>query len=455
LPDNLFFMQSRLLPFFDPSKADFSVPRLAEATTPVRSLFGGDAVWSLSGLEKRPRVPFEPLCSVQGQAFEQAGPPEYVVGDPRKMRVAIVTCGGLCPGLNDVIRGLTMVSIYQFHVKEVLGVRYGYPGLAKGDFVTLTADKVDGIQNIGGTVLGSARGMDDLSAMIHHLEERHIDILFCVGGDGTLRGASALAAKVREKGLKIAIVGVPKTIDNDIPFVARSFGFETAVQAAREVLRCAHAESKGAPNGIGLVRLMGRSAGFVCASATLSSGDVNFCLVPEDHFHMGGFLATLERRMDKRGHAVIAVAEGLGTQVMPSQGKDPSGNEKMGDIGPFMKKAIEEHFRTAKKEVNVKYFDPSYSVRSVPANSQDSIFCWNLSRQAVYGAMAGLTEFCVGYWHGYFTLVPLGMLHGLHKSLDLSSQLWMSVLSITGQPSDWHAASLPLPEESAPETPVR
>ncbi|HNX05887.1 MAG TPA: ATP-dependent 6-phosphofructokinase, partial [Opitutales bacterium] len=360
----------------------------------------------------------------------------------------IVTCGGLCPGLNDVIRGLTMVSIYQFHVKEVLGIRFGYPGLAKGDFVTLTADRVDGIQSIGGTVLGAARGMDDIDAMIHHLEERQINILFCVGGDGTLRGASAIAARIREKGLKISIVGVPKTIDNDIPFVARSFGFDTAVEEAREVLRCAHVESKGAPNGIGLVRLMGRSAGFVCASATLSSGDVNYCLVPEDHFHMGGFLATLEKRMDRRGHAVIAVAEGLASQVISSQGKDPSGNDRMGDIGPFMKSAIESHFKAAKKVVNVKYFDPSYSVRSIPADSEDSIFCWNLSRQAVYGAMAGLTEFCVGYWHAYYTYVPLKLMHGLHKCLNLHSELWMSVLSTTGQPSDWRAAALP---SAAPE----
>jgi 6-phosphofructokinase 1 len=430
-------MQSMLSPAFDPSKATFEVPRIAEPTTPIRSLFGDEPVWSLSAFEKRERVPFDPLNPVQGQSFEQAGAPENIVCDSRNMRVAIVTCGGLCPGLNDVIRGLTMVAIYQFHVKEVLGVRYGYPGLAKGDFVTLTADKVDGIQNMGGTILGSARGMGEIDAMIYHLEERLINVLFCVGGDGTLRGASVLADRIRQKGLKISIVGIPKTIDNDIPFIARSFGFDTAVQAAREVLLCAHAESKGAPGGIGLVRLMGRSAGFVCASATLSSGDVNFCLVPEDSFHMGGFLTALEKRMDKRGHAVIAVAEGLASQVMPSLGKDPSGNDKMGDIGPFMKQAIEGHFKAAKKDINVKYFDPSYSVRSIPANSEDSIFCWNLSRQAVYGAMAGLTEFCVGYWHGYFTYIPLKLMHGLHKSLDMRSQLWLSVLSITGQPSDW------------------
>jgi 6-phosphofructokinase 1 len=433
-------MQSMLSPEFNPASADFGVPRFAEATVPVRSLLSDDPIWSDGGKASLPRVPFDPLSPVEGQSFEQASAPVNIVGDPRQMRVAIVTCGGLCPGLNDVIRGLTMVAIYQFHVKEVLGIRFGYPGLAKGDFVTLTADKVDGIQNMGGTILGSARGMDDIDAMIYHLEERRINILFCVGGDGTLRGASAIAARIKEKGLKIAIVGIPKTIDNDIPFVARSFGFDTAVQAAREVLLCAHAESKGSPNGIGLVRLMGRSAGFVCASATLSSGDVNFCVVPEDNFHMTGFLTALEKRILRRGHAVLAVAEGVARQVMPSQGKDPSGNEKMGDIGPFMKQAIEAHFKAKQETINVKYFDPSYSVRSIPANSEDSIFCWNLSRHAVYGAMSGRTEFCVGYWHGYFTYIPLQLMHGLHKSLDLNSELWRSVLSITGQPSDWRKA---------------
>jgi len=428
-------MLSRLEPAFDPSKVSFEVPRIAEATVCMRELFPDDPIADQVDECSSLRVPYDPLNPVPGQSFMQACAPQMLMGDTSKMRVAIVTCGGLCPGLNDVIRGITLVSIFHFHVKEVLGVRYGYPGLERGEFVTLTADKVDGVQNIGGTVLGSARGIGDLDAMVDHLVERKIDVLYCVGGDGTLRGASALSARIRERGYKISIVGVPKTIDNDIPFVSRSFGFATAVEEARKVLGCAHVESKGNPGGIGLVRLMGRRAGFVCASATLASGDVNFCLIPEADFDLQAFLHTLENRMDKRGHAVIAVAEGLAGKVVDSTGKDASGNEKMGDVGPFLKGAIEAHFKKASKMVSIKYFDPSYSVRSVPANSDDSIFCWNLSRQAVYGAMAGYTEFCVGFWHGYSTYVPLQMMHGLRKSMALNSDLWLSVLSITGQPS--------------------
>ncbi|MBN1403450.1 MAG: ATP-dependent 6-phosphofructokinase [Opitutales bacterium] len=433
-------MQSCLQPSFDPSKVSFEVPRIAEATIPVRSLFPDDPIWEHVDSSLSLPVPFDPLNPVPGQAFTQAVPPQKLMADPRNMRVAVVTCGGLCPGLNDVIRGITLVSIYHFHVKEVLGIRCGYPGLEKGQFVTLTADMVDGVQNMGGTILGSARGIGDLDTMIDNLVAKQIDILFCVGGDGTLRGASALSARMRERGLKISVVGVPKTIDNDIPFVSRSFGFTTAVEEAREILRCAHVESKGNPNGIGLVRLMGRSAGFVCASATLASGDVNFCLVQEADFDLKAFLVSLEKRMDKRGHAVIALAEGLASKVMEPSGFDPSGNPKYGDVGPNLKARIEEHFKSVSKQVSVKYFDPSYSVRSVPANSEDSIFCWNLSRQAVYGAMAGYTEFCVGHWHGYFTFVPIKMMHGLRKSMALNSELWLSVLSITGQPPSFTPA---------------
>jgi 6-phosphofructokinase 1 len=435
-------MQSRLFPSFDPSSASFDVPRIADASVPVSTLFPDDPIWERASFDEEGRVPFNPLNPVKGQDFMLASMPENVMRDPRQMKVAIVTCGGLCPGLNDVVRGLTLVCVYHFHVKAVLGVRYGYPGLEKGDFVELNADKVDGLHYLGGTALGSARGVGDIDAMVDQLVARQIDILFCVGGDGTLRGASAISARIRERGLKISIVGVPKTIDNDIPFVARSFGFATAVEEARKVLLCAHVESKGAPNGIGLVRLMGRSAGFVCASATLASGDVNFCLVPEDDFDLGRFLCALEERIDKRGHAVVAVAEGLATKIAQTGSTDASGNEKLADIGPFLKNAIEARFKAASKMVNVKYFDPSYTVRSVPANSEDSIFCWNLSRQAVFGAMAGLTEFCVGYWHGYFTYVPLRMMHGLRKTMSLESELWLSVLSITGQ-AQWLGACKP------------
>ncbi len=430
-------MHSQLNPSFDAATASFEVPRIAPAAVDIHSVFPSDEIWEGMRLEEPLRVPYDPLSPQAGQSFIQAGPPARLMHDPRDMRVAIVTCGGLCPGLNDVVRGVTLVCTHQFQVKEVLGVRYGYPGIEDGRFVPLDHDKVDNLHYLGGTVLGSARGVGSIEAMVDRLVSWRINMLFCVGGDGTLRGAAALARCVRERGLPISIIGIPKTIDNDIPFVQRSFGVASAVEEARRVLSCAHVEAKGAPYGIGLVKLMGRHAGYVCANATLASGDVNYCLIPEDSFDMAGFLQHLERRMDRREHAVIAVAEGLASQIMPSQGKDASGNDKFGDVGPFLKNAIEEHYRRVRKTINVKYFDPSYSVRSVPANSDDSIFCWNLSRQAVYGAMAGYTEFCVGYWHGYFTYVPLALMHERRKTLSLRSELWHSVLSITGQPRDW------------------
>jgi len=375
--------------------------------------------------------------------FEKAGARERIFFDPAKTRAAVVTCGGLCPGLNNVIRSIYLELAMNYGVPEVLGIRYGYEGLnpAVGlPPVRLTMEMVDTIHEEGGTILGSSRGDQDPAVMVDFLVEQGIDMLFCVGGDGTQRGAHALYEEVTRRGLPIAVVGVPKTIDNDIAYCEQSFGLMTAVEQADAVLRAAHMEARGARNGIGLVKVMGRDAGFIATGATLASQEVNFVLIPEVPFALdgpGGFLAALERRILDRQHALIVVAEGAGQDLFDAKPQecDASGNPRHRDIGPFLQKRILNHFRARGVPVTIKYIDPSYTIRSVPANCEDSILCDQFARRAVHAAMAGKTDVLVCTCHRTFIHVPIPMAVARKRHVDPEGELWTVVLSATGQPA--------------------
>ena len=387
------------------------------------------------------RVTFNDAIPISDESFEKAGASSRIFFNPSEIRAAIVTCGGICPGLNDVIRGVVMDLHYLYGVENILGIRYGYAGLGSEAPVpprTLTPDDVSSIHDLGGTMLGSSRGCPDVSEMVDTLERDKIDILFCIGGDGTLRGAHDIAEECLNRNLMKAVVGIPKTIDNDVTYVFRSFGFQTAVEKAKESLGCAHVEAKSALNGIGLVKLMGRDAGFIAAEATKASGDVNFCLVPEANFPLDGLIDALEVRMLERGHALIAVAEGAGMHLIGESGeKDASGNPLHKDIGVFLKSEIKKRLSERGLQPAVKYIDPSYIIRSVPANGYDSIFCADLARVAVHAAMSGRTDMLVGYWHGQFTNVPLTAIHGKKKRINVNGEMWHKVLATTGQPPEW------------------
>jgi len=276
--------------------------------------------------------------------------------------------------------------------------------------------------------------------MVNTLLREEIRILFVIGGDGTLRGAQAISDEIERRALRISIIGVPKTIDNDINLVSRTFGFETAVSKAVESLRCAHVEAKAAPNGIGIVKLMGRHSGFVTASACLAQPDVNFCLIPEVPFHLEGdqgFLKVLERRVSARGHALIVVAEGAGQELFDQEklGLDASGNQRLGDIGLLLKERISARFAGSKwGDVNIKYIDPSYIIRSVPATPNDGIFCVFLGQHAAHAGMAGKTQMLVASWHESFIHLPLSSATASRKKIDPMGILWSSVLESTGQP---------------------
>jgi len=373
--------------------------------------------------------------------FEKAGARERIFFDPPKTRAAVVTCGGLCPGLNNVIRSAFLELKVNYGVAEVLGIRYGYQGLdpvAGEPPVALTLEMVDSIHEEGGTILGSSRGQRDVGAMVDFLKDRKIDILFCIGGDGTQRGAHEIYEEITRRGLPIAVVGIPKTIDNDIPFCEQSFGFVTAIEQVESVLRCAHMEARGALNGIGLVKVMGRDAGFIAAVATLASQEVNFTLIPEVPFALDGprgFLAALKQRILKRHHALIVVAEGAGQDLLAGgpAGRDPSGNVLHRDIGVFLKERILDYFAAENVPISLKYIDPSYIIRSVPANCEDDILCDQLARRAVHAGMAGKTDVLVCTWHRTFMQVPIAMIRSEKRRIDPGRELWTLVLGATGQ----------------------
>lgn len=370
--------------------------------------------------------------------FEMAGPREKIYFDPSKLKCGIVTCGGLCPGVNDVIRAIVLGLFYHYGVETVFGFRYGYEGLTyrHGDVpLELNPDIVGDIHKKGGTILSSSRGPQDISEMVDTLERMNVRVLFTIGGDGTLRGAQAIAEEIAQRNLKIGVVGIPKTIDNDISFVEQSFGFETAVSASRTAVYSAHTEAIGARNGVGLVKLMGRDSGFIAAYATLANNDVNFCLVPEVRFTPEVFLDALKDRLERRGHAVIVAGEGAGQDLMEARQEcDASGNIRFGDIGVFITDQIKSYFNEAGIEVNLKYIDPSYTIRSMPANPKDSAFCLLLGHNAVHAAMTGRTNMLVGNWKGAFTHVPIEHAVSKRKQINPIGRFWSNVLSCTGQP---------------------
>jgi len=386
---------------------------------------------------------FEKLKSLDDiKYFELAGPREKLFFNPKEVTVGIVTCGGLCPGLNDVIRALTFCALESYGVKRVLGFKYGYEGLVAKYYhypIELTTDNTDEIHEKGGTILKSSRGSQDTKDIIDTLVHYGVNILFTIGGDGTQRGARDIVEGVKARNLPISVVGIPKTIDNDISLIQCSFGFETAVEATWDIITNAHSEAKAYRNGVGLVRLMGRESGWIAASSALANSNVNFCLVPEVPFDLhgpNGFLAQLFNRLKKKDHAVVVVAEGAGQSLFDDKkGQDKSGNKKLNDIGLLLQDEIKAYFKAESTEVNVKYFDPSYTIRSRPGNANDSMYCLRLGSNAVHAAMAGKTNMILGLHHDRLVHLPISLI-GARKTIDPQSWFWQTVLQATHQPAN-------------------
>ncbi len=372
-------------------------------------------------------------------SLEPGGPREYLFFDPARIRVGIVTCGGLCPGLNNVIRGLVLGLSESYGVTDIVGFRNGYQGLVGGaEPVPLTADLVAGIHNRGGTILGTSRGHQDSAEVVTTLARLGVSVLFVIGGDGTLRGAQEIADEAAARGVVLSVIGVPKTIDNDVPYIDHSFGFQTAFARAAESIRAAHTEASSTPDGVGLVKLMGRHSGFIACYAALANHDTDCVLIPEVPVGLDGpdgFLAWLRQRVRRRGHAVIVVAEGAGQDLSThAAARDASGNLRLADVGALLRDRIVGDFAAAEMPLSLRYVDPGYAIRSVPANAYDAVFCLRLAQAAVHAALAGRTAMVVGRWHGRFVHLPISLATGSRNRVDPDGDLWMSVLESTGQP---------------------
>ncbi|KAK2952091.1 pyrophosphate:fructose 6-phosphate phosphotransferase [Blattamonas nauphoetae] len=423
--------QTPILPKLNPT--DFQIPTLGECTfptPPTRSEI----------ISENERILYQSRFSDPSKlnpslAFEVAGLRDHMFFDPHDINVGIVTCGGLCPGLNDVIRAITYSSL-GYGVKKVYGFKFGYRGLSRQgrSYILLDTKNVNTIHYIGGSFLGSSRGPVPPEEMIETLKLLKISVLFTIGGDGTQRGAKFLQDKITEMGEKISVIGIPKTIDNDILYVDKTFGFDTAVEKAREAIICAHVEAKSAPHGLSIVKLMGRDSGFISAKATLASGDVNICLIPEEPFTLEALFKAVESRLLRQNHCVIVVAEGAGAELMAKiqpPVKDASGNLKGGDIGVFLKEQIQAHFKKLDMECTTRYIDPSYTIRACQPNASDAAFCEELGNKAVNSALSGKTGCIVGFWNQQFTLVPFSLITRGRKMVQLDEHMWCTVKAMT------------------------
>ncbi|HOD97175.1 MAG TPA: ATP-dependent 6-phosphofructokinase [Syntrophales bacterium] len=427
------------------SDLNFEIPALGSATIPSpitvsyftpddrRIIYDND----LRHLSSHPWDLQPPL------SIEVAGPRRMIYFDPPKTKAAIVTCGGLCPGINDVIRAIVMELYHRYAVQNIVGIKYGFQGLIPAfghEVIELSPELVKDVHAVGGSILSSSRGKQDIGEIVNVLKRMNIDIFFCIGGDGTMRATELITEEIARRKLDISVIGIPKTIDNDLNLVDKTFGFDTAISEAVQAIRSAHVEAKGAPMGIGLVKLMGRQSGHIAVHAALAQNDANFVLIPEVPFDLHGergFLKALEERLRSRLHCVILVAEGAGQEFFFREDDtietDASGNLKLFDIGLYLKCAIEGHFKNDGLPVNVKYIDPSYMIRSVPANAGDSIYCGALGQYAVHAGMSGKTGMLVGLFRGEYVHLPLrAVMSG--KKVDPTGNIWMRVIESTGQP---------------------
>ena len=390
---------------------------------------------------------YDNVLEEQAEAYnsnfiEKAGPREKIYFDPTNVHAAICSCGGVCPGINDVIRSIVLCLWNRYEVRHISGIRFGYQGLLpENEFepIQLTPEIVENIHKTGGTFLSSSRGGGTrTSDIVDSLEKMNINMFFVIGGDGTQKGSLAIANEVEKRGLKISVIAIPKTIDNDFIMIQKSFGFDTAVAKAIDAVVTATNEARSFPNGIGLVKLMGRESGFIAVHTTLASHEADFCLIPEIPFDMDGekgFLRQLEKKLAEQHHAVIVTAEGAGQEHLMATGqKDASGNVKLGDIGIYLKDRIEQYFKEKNNPVSLKYVDPSYVIRASVANAADAIYCERLGTNAVHAAMAGRTKMLIGLVHNKYVHIPIELVVAARNKIKPEESLWRDVLESTGQP---------------------
>ncbi|KAF5959775.1 hypothetical protein HYC85_000984 [Camellia sinensis] len=389
--------------------------------------------------------------SPRGVHFRRAGPRERVYFNSEEVRACIVTCGGLCPGINTVIREIVCGLNYMYGVDDILGIEGGYRGFYSKNTMQLTPKTVNDIHKRGGTILRTSRGGHDTNKIVDNIQDRGINQVYIIGGDGTQKGAAAIYKEVEKRGLKVAVAGIPKTIDNDIAVIDKSFGFDTAVEEAQRAINAAHVEVESVENGVGIVKLMGRYSGFIAMIATLASRDVDCCLIPESPFYLegqGGLFEFVEQRLKENGHMVIVLAEGAGQEYVAQSmhvvdGKDASGNRLLLDVGLWLTQKIKDHFMEVQKmPINLKYIDPTYMIRAIPSNASDNVYCTLLAQSAVHGAMAGYTGFTVGPVNSRHAYIPIARVTETQNIVKLTDRMWARLLASTNQPSFLHNSEM-------------
>ncbi|KAF0921240.1 hypothetical protein E2562_039454 [Oryza meyeriana var. granulata] len=380
--------------------------------------------------------------SPRGVHFRRAGPRQRVYFESEDVKACIVTCGGLCPGLNTVIRELVCGLSHMYNVNDIFGIQNGYKGFYSSNYLPMTPKSVNDIHKRGGTVLGTSRGGHDTKKIVDNIQDRGINQVYIIGGDGTQKGAYEIYKEIRRRGLKVAVAGVPKTIDNDIAVIDKSFGFDSAVEEAQRAIDAAHVEASSAENGIGLVKLMGRYSGFIAMYATLASRDVDCCLIPESPFYLegeGGLFEYIERRLKENNHMVIVVAEGAGQDLIAksiaaADQIDASGNKLLLDVGLWLTHKIKDYCKNKKMEMTIKYIDPTYMIRAIPSNASDNVYCTLLAHSAIHGAMAGYS-FTVGMVNGRHAYIPFHRVTSTRNKVKITDRMWARLLSSTNQPS--------------------
>lgn len=382
----------------------------------------------------------DPDCSWVEQWVHRAGPRRQIYFEPGEVKAGIVTCGGLCPGLNDVIRQIVF-TLELYGVKRIVGIQYGYRGFFDQDLpeIELSRQVVQNINLAGGSLLGVSRGGANMDDIVDSIQARGLDMIFVLGGNGTHAGANAIHNECHRRKLKVSVICVPKTIDNDILLMDKTFGFDTAVEEAQRAINSAYIEARSAYHGIGLVKLMGRSSGFIAMQASLSSGQIDICLIPEVPFKLGGpygVLQHLEHLIRTKGSAVICVAEGAGQDLLEKlNSTDASGNVLLGDIGVHIQQQIKGHFKERGVSADVKYIDPTYMIRACRANASDAILCTVLGQNAVHGAFAGYSGITVGICNSHYVYLPIPEVITSPRFVDPDSRMWHRCLTSTGQPN--------------------
>jgi 6-phosphofructokinase 1 len=410
------------------------------------------------------------------RCWVRAGPRALCYFEPHSVVAAVVTCGGLCPGLNNVVREIVLTLHNTYGARRVYGVQKGYwgfhtpdadlsvgaarhPSCPSADAPVLTPEGVAGINTQGGTVLGADRGglsassvAADVDVILRFCANRGINQLYVIGGDGTHRGASSVALEAQRRRVPLAVAAIPKTIDNDVDIIDRSFGFETAYSEAQQAIRSAKTEAASALNGLGIGKLRGRHAGFIAAHAAMASGDVDLCLIPEVPVVFTGpasFGAHVLAVMRRKGHAVVVVAEGAGEKEILAEQRaaataasaaggacfDAGGNALLPEVGPWLKAKLSAYLTERGCRPICKYIDPSYMIRSVAAHAADAEYCMLLGQNAVHGAMAGFTGFSTGLVNNRMAYIPISAITANSpRKMNARGRTYERLLQITRQP---------------------